>query len=241
MAVISTYSIHPETATPELDGSHSDQHLFEPERLHPSLRVQTVLPDDELWDPAERFVYQVFRTSGFCRESPREWVEETQPWRDCSTLHVITEEDGRVMGVCRTMFGAYDDLPVSQFRPEVPIRSGVLCEIGSLAVRPSQRGLGVANELHRSAFQAGIRAGAQGFCFLVDQWMFDFFGSHYGLPVRKLAPARGFMGGDVVPTAMWMPEMLEQIAVIRPRVYNWSLEGVEASLRAALDLPIILD
>jgi hypothetical protein len=99
----------------------------------------------------------------------------------------------------------------------------------------------VANELHRVAFQAGIRAGAGGFCFLIDSWMFEFFATHYGLPVRQLAPSRQFMGGEVVPTAMWMPEMLEQIAVIRPRVYKWSVEGIEPELWAELELPIVLD
>ena len=245
MALTTTYTTDPHHEPEHGRGDSAaipdHERLFEPERLDPSLSVHLVRPDDELWDAAERFVYSVFRVSGFCKESPREWVEETQPWRDDSTLHVVVEDDGRVMGVCRTILGTYDELPVSQFPPQIPIRSGVLCEIGSLAVRPSQRGLGVANELHRVAFQAGIRSDAEGFCFLIDQWMFEFFRSHYGLPVRALAPPRAFMGGDVVPTAMWMPEMLEQIAVIRPRVYNWSVEGLEPELRARLDLPIVLD
>jgi hypothetical protein len=241
LALTTTYSTDPDNGGDHRPDPHTDQHLFEPERLDPSLQVHLVRPDHELWDPAERFVYSVFRTSGFCKESPREWVEETQPWRDDSTLHVVTEDDGRVMGVCRTILGEYDDLPVSQFRPQIQIKPGVLCEIGSLAVRPSQRGLGVANELHRVAFQTGISSGAGGFCFLIDRWMFEFFATHYGLPVRQLAPSRNFMGGDVVPTAMWMPEMLEQIAVIRPRVYKWSVEGLPAHLWAELDLPIVLD
>jgi hypothetical protein len=223
------------------EAREDDQRYFEPERLGPGLTVHHVREGDELWDPAERFVYRVFRTSEFCRESPREWVEETEPWRAGSSLHVVTEDDGRIMGVCRTILGEYDDLPVAQFRPEIPVRAGQLCEIGSLAVRPSSRGIGVANELHRVAFQAGIVAGAVGFCFLVDRWMFDFFASHYGLPVRQLAPSRRYMGGDVVPTAMWMPEMLERIAVIRPRVYKWSVEGLPARLWEELDLPIVLD
>ncbi len=240
LALTTTYNTDPDHGGERPDPL-TEQRLFEPERLDPSLQVHRVRPDDELWDPAEQFVYSVFRTSGFCKESPRGWVEETQPWRDDSTLHVVTEADGRVMGVCRTILGHYDELPVSQFRPQIPVQPGVLCEIGSLAVRPSQRGLGVANELHRVAFQFGITSGAKGFCFLIDRWMFEFFATHYGLPVRQLAPSRQFMGGDVVPTAMWMPEMLEQIAVIRPRVYSWSVEGLSPQLRAELDLPIVLD
>ena len=244
MALTTTYRTDPDHGDRGGDRGpqpRTDQHLFEPERLDGSLQVFSVGPDDGLWDEAEHFVYSVFRTSGFCKESSRQWVEETEPWREGSTLHVVTEDDGRVMGVCRTILGDYDALPVSQFRPQIPIRPGVLCEIGSLAVRPSQRGLGVANELHRVAFQSGISSGAGGFCFLIDSWMFEFFATHYGLPVRQLAPARHFMGGEVVPTAMWMPEMLEQIAVIRPRVYQWSMEGFSPQLWAEMDLPIVLD
>lgn len=219
----------------------ADRRGFEPERLEPGLTVHHVTPDDPLWDPAERFVYSVFRTSGFCEESPREWVEETEPWRPGSVLHVITDPDERVMGVARTIIGTYGELPVNRFTPEVPVPDGPLCEIGSLAVRPSQRGLGVANELHRVAFQHGIRNGVDGFCFIIDRWMFDFFGDVYGLPVRQLAAPRDFMGGVVVPTGMWMPEMLERIARIRPRVYSWSVEGLEARFWAERDLPIVLD
>lgn len=215
--------------------------MFEPERLDPALTPHLVLPGDPLWDAAERFVYSVFRVSGFCAESPREWVEESQPWREDSRLHVITEGDDQVVGVARTIIGSYDELPVSQFRPTVPVPDGPLCEIGSLAVRPTQRGLGVANELHRIAFQLGIRERVGGFVFLIDQWMFDFFESHYGLPVRALAPAREYMGGEVVPTAMWLPEMMHQLVVTRPNVYKWSVEGFEPQLYAELDLPILLD
>ena len=214
--------------------------MFDPERLDPDLTSQIVSSIDPLWDPAERFVYSLFRLSGFCAESPREWLEETQPWREKSSLHVITEPGDIVTGVARTLIGTYQDLPVSQFTPTIPIPDGPLCEIGSLAVRPTQRGLGVANELHRTAFQYGIRQGVQGFVFLIDQWMFEFFESQYGLPVVALAPPREFMGGTVVPTAMWLPEMMQQLVRTRPNVFKWSVEGFDAETIAKLDLPILL-
>jgi len=213
---------------------------FEPDLLDPELRVHLVEPGGHLWTPAENFVYRMFRVSEFCAESPREFVEETEPWRAGSRLHVITENDDPV-GVCRTIIGRYEDLPVSQFEPEIEVPSGQLCEIGSLAVRPSQRGLGVANELHRRAFWDGIHSGIDGFVFLIDSWMFDFFRSHYGLPVRALGRPRSFMGGDVVPTGMWMPEMLHVLYLTRPNVYRWSVEGLEPRLFAEYDLPIVLD
>ncbi len=213
---------------------------FEPERLDPTLRVHTISEDDALWIPAENFVYRAFRVSEFCRESPRHVVEETEPWRRGSLLHVITDHNSPV-GVARTILGTYDQLPVSQFEPEIDVPSGRLCEIGSLAVQPTQRGLGVANELHRLAFMAGIHAGIEGFCFLIDSWMFDFFQTHYGLPVRALASPRSFMGGEVVPTGMWVPEMLHVLFRTRPNVYKWAVESLEPRLFAEYDLPIVLD
>lgn len=222
------------------DGSQDDgMHLFEPERLDPTLEVHHVTASDALWTPAENFVYEVFRISGFCARSSRHFVEETEPWRAQSSLHVITE-DGAPIGVARTIFGTYDELPVSQFTPEIPVPTGTLCEIGSLAVRASQRGLGVANELHRQAFLDGIHRGIDGFCFLIDSWMFDFFRSHYGLPVRALAAPRTFMGGEVVPTGMWLPEMLHILYRTRPNVYRWSVEGLDPRLFAEYDLPVVL-
>ncbi len=247
MAITSSFStsdhmsVWTDTTDPVIEALLVDDPMreFEPELLDPSLQVHTVDAGDAMWATAENFVYRIFRTSGFCEESPREYVEESEPWRSSSRLHVISE-DREPVGVIRTILGRYEDLPVSQFEPEIDVPGGRLCEIGSLAVRPSQRGLGVVNELHRRAFWEGIHSGIDGFCFLIDAWMFDFFRSHYGLPVRALARPRRFMGGDVVPTAMWMPEMLHVLYRTRPNVYRWSVEGLEPRLFAEYDLPIIL-
>jgi hypothetical protein len=47
------------------------------------------------------------------------------------------------------------------------------------------------------------------------------------------------MGGDIVPTGMWMPEMLRVIARIRPNVYRWAVEDLEQNLHVELDLPMV--
>jgi hypothetical protein len=234
------------TATPgdtaphvRVDDAYHEYSDFQPDLLEDGLDVHAVEPGDELWDPAERFVYRIFRVSGFCEPSHREYVEETEPWREQSRLHVITDGPA-ILGVTRTVIGPYNELPVSQFEPEIDLPDGPLCEIGSLAVKATQRGLGVANELHRRAFWEGIQSDVAGFCFLIDEWMFEFFRSHYGLPVRALAPARPYMGGDVVPTGMWLPEMLHVLFRTRPNVYRWAVDGLPPELFRRLDLPIVL-
>ncbi len=229
------------TAVPGLVAAHDPRRDFEPERLETGLRIQSVDPTSDLGVRAEQFVYEVYRTSGFCAESPRRHVEETDPWRPGSTLHVVTDDasDDRIVGVVRTILGRLGDLPTAAHVPGIAPghTERRVCEIGSLAVHASQRGLGVANELHRAAFLAGFRAGVRGFCFLVEQWMVEFFSDVYGLPVHPLAPARHYMGGDVVPVAMWLPEMLDVIAVSRPAVYAWAVEDLEESLHRRLHLP----
>jgi len=221
---------------------------FDPERLEPGLHTNSTAPGTPLGASAERFVYETYRTSGFCAESSRQHVEETEPWRPGSTLHVITSADPagttcpdrEVIGAIRTIVGPFYDLPTARHVEQRLPRGDdtVVCEIGSLAVRPNQRGLGVANELHRMAFLAGFRAGVSGFCFLVEQWMIDFFSEVYGLPVHPLAEAREYMGGPVVPVAMWLPEMLDVIEVERPLVYRWAIEDLAESLQMRLHQPI---
>ena len=49
------------------------------------------------------------------------------------------------------------------------------------------------------------------------------------------------MGGEVVPTGMWVPEMLHVLFRTRPNVYKWAVESLEPRLFAEYDLPIVLD
>ncbi len=227
------------TAPPGLVAAHDPRRDFEPERLETGLRLHSVDPGSALGVLAEGFVYDVYRTSEFCAESPRRHVEESEPWRAGSTLHVVTDDQAadRIVGVVRTIVGPFPTLPTAAHVDGAPGRDGRVCEIGSLAVHSSQRGLGVANELHRAAFVAGFRAGVSGFCFLVEQWMVDFFTEVYGLPVHPLGPPRHYMGGDVVPVAMWLPEMLDVIALERPAVHAWAVEDLEETLQQRLRLP----
>jgi hypothetical protein len=212
---------------------------FAPEPLDDHLTTHHVAPASDVGEAAERFVYDIYRVSEFCQESPRGWVEETEPWREGSTLHVVMEGDD-VLGVVRTILGTYDELPIGQFGPDQPPPDGTLCEVASLAVKPDRRGLGVANELHRMTFEFGIRSAANGFCFLVDEWMAQFFQDYYAFPVRQMAPVQPYMGGDIMPIMVRVDELLEVFPRRRPLVYQRAISGFSPAEVASFDLPIVL-
>jgi hypothetical protein len=213
---------------------------FRPERCDPSMTLH-VLTDQEsvLWDRAERFVYDVYRVSAFCEESPRHWVEEAEPYRAGSRFHVLLDADD-IVGVIRTFVGTYQQLPIGQFPPEIPVPRVPVVEIGSLAVKASLRGLGVANELHRSAVQDAIRLGAPAFCMLVEPWAIDFFRDVYGVPLVQTAPAEDYMGSLTVPAIADIPATLRRLVTEYPGLYEWLIEGLEAQLWERGDLPILL-
>lgn len=219
----------------------TDPHYdFRPESPDPAIRMRTVTEDQpELWERAERFLYEIYRLSGFCEESPRGWVEEIDAYRAGTTLHVAMDGD-TIVGTARSMFGTYDELPIGRFRPEVVVPAGMMSEVGSLAVGPSMRGLGVVNELHRRSFQFALRAGARGLCMLMEPWSVGFFREVYGLPLIQTAPAQVYLGSETMPVLATFQDMLGTAIRIRPYVFDWILEGVEPEVRAELDLPIRL-
>jgi hypothetical protein len=214
-------------------------HTFAPDLLDEHLVSDHVTPETEIGAKAERFVYDIYRVSGFCRESPRGVVEETEPWRPGSAMHVVRDGD-EVLGVVRTLLGSYDALPIGQFEPEVEPPAGTLCEVASLAVKPDRRGLGVANELHRMTFEFGVRNQVEGFCFLVDEWMSQFFQDYYAFPVRQMAPVQDYMGGRIVPILVRMDELLVEFPTRRPFVYQVAIKGFTPQEIVEFDLPIVL-
>ncbi len=214
-------------------------HTFAPDLLDESLVSEHTTPETELGQLAERFVYDVYRVSGFCRESPRGVVEETEPWRPGSALHVVREGDD-VLGVVRTILGTYDALPIGQFPAAATPPAGTLCEVASLAVKPDRRGMGVANELHRMVFEFGVRNHVGGYCFLVDEWMSQFFQDYYAFPVKEMAPRQDYMGGNIVPILVPMDELLVDFPTRRPFVYEVAISGFTPQEIVDFDLPIVL-
>lgn len=239
MALTEIHTPSPE-GRPAPTGSQDAKRTFRPEPCDAALTLRVVEDrTSELWDRAERFVYEVFRISNFCEPSPRQWVEETEPYRPGSRLHVISEGD-ELVGVIRTFVGTYQELPIGQFPATIDVPDDSLIEIGSLAVSSTMRGLGVANELHRSAVQDAIRMGVPAFCMLVEPWSIDFFRDVYGLPLVQTAPAQDYMGSLTVPAIADMATTLHTLATEMPALYEWLVEGLDAELWSRGDLPIVL-
>lgn len=213
---------------------------FRPETCDASMALVHVTEDDPaMWDRAERFVYDVYRETGFCEVSQRHWVEETEPFRHGSHFHVVVEGDDLV-GAIRTMRAPFGALPIGQFALDEGLPSGDLMELGSLAVSRSLRGLGVANELHRAGVQEAIRAGVPAFCMLVEPWSIDFFRQVYGLPLQVVGAPKHYMGSATVPAVASIDEMLRVFVTERPGMFRWITEGLEAELWRDGRLPILL-
>lgn len=214
-------------------------YTFAPDALDEGLVSEHTTPETELGQRAEHFLYDIYRVSEFCRESPRRMVEETEPWRPGSAMHVVRDGDD-VLGLVRTLLGRYEDLPIGQFQTTEPIPAGTYCEVASLAVKPDRRGMGVANELHRMTFEFGVRNHVDGFCFLVDEWMSQFFQDYYAFPIHQMAPLQDYMGGRIVPILVPMSELLVDFPTRRPFVYEVAISGFTPQEIVDFDLPIVL-
>ena len=70
------------------------------------------------------------------------WVEADRDGRDHEATHLVAVEDGRVIGTCRLLFG------------------GRVARLGRLAVRPEERGRGVAGAILREADRVSRARGA---------------------------------------------------------------------------------
>jgi GNAT superfamily N-acetyltransferase len=213
--------------------------LWVPDPLDERLVSYHVTSDTELGDRAEQFVYENYREQGYCRESPRRWVEEVDQWREGSVLHVICDGD-EVLGVLRTIIGTFEELPVSQFERTREMRPGNLLDGGSLVVKADYRGVGLATELYRHWIEVGIRNRVEGFCLLMDDGLVDVLHQFYALPTHAFAERRHYMGGDIEPLVVWLDEMLEQLSLLRPNLYKLAISGFTPEELVEFDLPIVL-
>lgn len=210
-----------------------------PAQLDEGLVLEAV-GDGPLFLAAERFLYEVYRESGFCAESPRRMVEELDEWRVGSRFHLVHDEGLHVLGSVRTILGSIDALPIGAFDLDLSDRvgQGLCCELSSLAVAPSSRSSGIIEHIYRAGWLAAWRAGALDLVALVDEWLLEVFTDVYGLPFRPIGRSHFHMGGDVIPVAMALQgPAYENLARTRPDFWEWTLEACSDDERTGWALP----
>jgi hypothetical protein len=210
-----------------------------PAELQPGHRVVTITGGD-LWMQAEAFVYDIYRQVGYCDESPRHRVEELARWEERSRLHAVMDDDDEVIGVVRTIFGDYEDLPVGQFERTDGSDPDPVCELSSLTVRTDVRSTGVIEHLYRAGWLDAFRHGSTTLVALIDDWLLEVFQGTYRLPFKVIGVGKEYMGSTPVPVAMPLTGPDYQLtADENPDFWAWTLEAVSDDEAAAWSLPLL--
>lgn len=211
-----------------------------PQDLLPGHRLVTITGGD-LWMRAEAFVYETYLAIGYTHPSSRHKVEELARWADKSRFHAVLAEDDRLVGTVRTIFGRYDELPVSQFERTNHDDPDPVCELSSLVVDPNQRSTGVIEHLYRAGWLDAWRSGSQAVVALIDDWLYEAFTSIYRLPFRQIGIGKPYMGTSPVPVALPLNGAeYQDLARTNPRFWAWTLEALTGSEVRDWDLPIVL-
>ncbi len=211
-----------------------------PQDLQPGHRLITISGGD-LWLQAEAFVYEMYVSIGYTEPSPRHQVEELARWADSSRFHAVLDENDRIIGTVRTIFGNYAALPVSQFDRTDHADPDPVCELSSLVVDHTQRSTGVIEHLYRAGWLDAWRSGSKAVVALIDDWLFEAFRDTYRLPFRQIGVGQHYMGTNPVPVALPLngPDYLG-LARDNPHFWAWTLEALTATEVRDWDLPIVL-
>lgn len=203
-------------------------------------RLITITGGD-MWMRAEAFVYDIYRQIGYCEVSPRNRVEELARWNDRSRFHAVVDEDDTVIGVVRTIIGAYAELPVGKFDRTDHTHPDPVCELSSLTVRTDLRSTGVIEHLYRAGWLHAFRSGTSAVVALIDDWLLDVFTQTYHLPFGVVGEPREYMGGVPIPVALPLHgAAYRPMARTNPEFWRWTLEAVTPDEAATWDLPIVL-
>ncbi len=198
-----------------------------PADLLPRHRLETVTGGDR-WVQLEAFVYDIYRQVGYCDESPRRRVEELARWTDASRFHAVFDDEDQVIGVVRTIFGRYADLPVGRFTRTDFRDPDPVCELSSLTVRNDVRSTGVTEHLYRAGWLDAFRHGSTAVVALVDAWLLEVFVDAYHLPFSVIGLGREDMGGAPIPAGLPLAgHHYAAMASTNPDFWRWTLEAVE--------------
>jgi hypothetical protein len=211
-----------------------------PQDLLRGHRLVTITGGD-LWMRAEAFVYETYLAIGYTHPSSRHKVEELARWSEQSRFHAVLAEDDRVVGTVRTIFGRYDELPVSQFERTNHDDPDPVCELSSLVVDPNQRSTGVIEHLYRAGWLDAWRSGSRAVVALIDDWLYEAFTSVYRLPFRKIGIGMSYMGTSPIPVALPLNgEEYQELARTNPYFWAWTLEALTGTEVRDWNLPIVL-
>ena len=211
-----------------------------PQDLQPEHRLVTITGGD-LWMQAEAFVYEMYVTIGYTSPSTRRQVEELARWADSSRFHAVLDEDDRIVGTVRTIFGPYAELPVSQFERTDHRDPDPVCELSSLVVDPRLRSTGVIEHLYRAGWLDAWRSGSRAVVALIDDWLFDVFQGTYCLPFRQIGVGQHYMGTDPIPVSLpLVGDAYHDLCRRNPDFWAWTLEAIQAEEVNAWGLPIVL-
>lgn len=200
-----------------------------PADLQPGHRLVTITGGD-LWTQAEAFVYDIYRQVGYCDESPHNRVEELARWETRSRLHAVMDDQGEVIGVVRTIFGPYDELPVGQFERTDSSHPDPVCELSSLTVRTDVRSTGVIEHLYLAGWLDAFRSESTTLVALIDDWLLGLFQDTYRLPFTVIGKGKEYMGTTPVPVAMPLRGPGYRItADENPGFWAWALESLTAA------------
>lgn len=192
----------------------------------------------QLWDHAERFVHDTYVELGYTAPSARRHVEELAPYESMSTFHAVIDDDERIVGTVRNIFGSYDELPVGKFHRIDGVDPDPLCELSSLVVSPSMRSTGVIEHLYRAGWLDAFRTGCHAVVAIIDDWLLDVFQQTYGLPFRQIGAGREYMGGVPVPVALSLDgNDYDYLARRNPKFWAWVLEEITEAEAEDWDLP----
>ena len=181
----------------------------------------------DAWMKAEAFVYDIYLKLGYTAESSRSQVEELARFHDYSRFFAVVDEDDRVIGTIRAIYGEFEDLPVGKFTRVDFEDQGAMCELSSIVVDPSVRSIGIIEHLYREGWADATRSGCSAITGLGEKWLLDAFRDTYGLPFVPVGQPKYYMGGDVIPMIMTNNvDAMHEICRCNPGYLGWNMEAL---------------
>ena len=211
-----------------------------PQELLPHHRLEMITGGD-MWMAAEAFVYDTYVKIGYTAPNTRHQVEELARWADRSRFYAVIDDSDKIVGTVRTIFGPYEELPVSQFERTDAGDPDPVCELSSLVVDPHERSTGVIEHLYRAGWLDAWRARSNAVVALIDDWLLEVFQRRYHLPFRPIGVAKEYMGTVPVPVALPLDaHHYVPMSQTNPYFWAWTLEAIDLHEIAAWGLPITI-